>query len=68
MTPTNFGQWVARERAAQGLTRNELAKRLGCTVQALFQLERGVSDVTLGRVAKVAKALGYASFTIQFEK
>src|SRR5512138_1374208 len=36
-----FGEWLRRQRTARKLTREEFAKRVGCSVSALQKIEYG---------------------------
>lgn len=52
------GQRVRRRREVLGLTREQLARRAGLSVRFLAQLEKGDGNISLGRFADVAAALG----------
>jgi len=39
--PTTFGEWLSQNRKSLRLTRDELAKRVGCSVSALRKFENG---------------------------
>lgn len=52
------GQRVRRTRAARKRTMRELAEMSGVSVRFLSQLEAGEANISIGRLASVAKALG----------
>src|SRR5512141_1793348 len=39
--PATFGEWLSQNRKSRRLTREELAKRVGCSVSALRKFENG---------------------------
>lgn len=53
-----LGQVVAAERAQQGLTVAELARRADVSTGLVSQLERGLGNPSLETVANLARALG----------
>lgn len=52
-----FGNRVRTERAKQGLSQEELAEKAGLHRTYIGMVERGEKNITLGNVAKLAKAL-----------
>ncbi|REJ74074.1 MAG: XRE family transcriptional regulator [Acidobacteria bacterium] len=61
LAPGEESVWGYRLRALReecGVTQAELARRLGCTQQAVSRAERWQSNPTLGFVAAWAEALG----------
>lgn len=53
-----IGERVYRLRQAKGLTRSELAKRLGVSRQRVGNWERGLNTPTLGVLPGLARELG----------
>ena len=53
-----FGEFVAREREARGMTKTELAKLVGFTSRAVQYWEQGKKNITLENAAKLLDALG----------
>ena len=53
-----FGEFVAQEREARGMTKTELAKRSGVTLRAVQYWEQGKKNITLENAAKLLDALG----------
>lgn len=53
-----FGEVVRAERKRQELTQEELAHRAGISAVFMSDIERGVENVTLETIAKLAKGLG----------
>lgn len=53
-----IGARVRELRHERGLTQSELAQRSGVSVRFLGQLEAGEGNISLGRLAEVAAALG----------
>ena len=41
-TMETFGEWLQHQRSLRRLTREEFAKRVGCSVSALRKIEYGV--------------------------
>jgi transcriptional regulator with XRE-family HTH domain len=52
------GYLLRAAREAAGLTQAELARRLGCTQQAVAQAERWESNPTVGFIRRWAEACG----------
>ncbi len=53
-----FGEVVRVERKRQKLTQEELAHRAGISAVFMSDIERGVENVTLETISKLAKGLG----------
>ena len=53
-----IGELVRQLRLSQGMTQEELAKRLSTTKSAVSRLENHSESVRLATIEKVAKALG----------
>ena len=53
-----FGQNIRKLRLKEGLTQRELAKRSGLDVTYCSGIERGVRNLSLKSLEKVAKGLG----------
>jgi transcriptional regulator with XRE-family HTH domain len=53
-----FQMNMLKIRKEKGLTQTTLAKRIGCAVGYVSQLEAGVRDPSIEMIAKVAKGLG----------
>ncbi|MFN3844009.1 MAG: helix-turn-helix domain-containing protein [Rehaibacterium terrae] len=58
MTAEQVGAALRAARQAQGLTLEALAERTGLSLRFLSELERGKEGASLGRVLRVAAALG----------
>jgi oligopeptide transport system substrate-binding protein len=56
--PTSFGYWVRRRRMALDLTRDALARRVGCSPSALKKIERDERRPSRTMATKLAEALG----------
>lgn len=54
----SVGQNVERERKQLGLSRGELAERIGCDRSLVSRIERGVVALSLARARQIARALG----------
>ena len=52
------GQHIRRRRVALGLTQQALAGRVDVTYQQLHKYERGINRIAIGRLVKIAAALG----------
>ena len=57
MNPTEFGRFIASERAARGMTQRELAEKLGVTDKAISKWERGVCLPDVAKFDDIAAAL-----------
>jgi transcriptional regulator with XRE-family HTH domain len=55
----NVGQILRRLRAQHGLSVREVAERSGLSHSFLHAVERGESDISLGRLARLARVFGY---------
>lgn len=53
-----FGKRVKEIRLNKNLSQGGLAKRLGVGPSYISQIERGVGNMSLKRIEKLAKALG----------
>jgi transcriptional regulator with XRE-family HTH domain len=52
-----FGAMVRLRRYAIGLTQLKLAEMVGCSLQAIGNLERGVANPSLIMIYRIAEAL-----------
>ncbi len=57
-TPASFGYWVRRRRLALDLTRDALARRVGCSPSALKKFERDERRPSRTMATRLAEALG----------
>jgi transcriptional regulator with XRE-family HTH domain len=53
-----FGQNVKKIRLSQGLSQGKLAKKLGVDPTYISQIERGVGNMSLKKIDRLAKTLG----------
>lgn len=53
-----FGEIVRAERKRQQLTQEELAHRAGISAVFMSDIERGIENVSLETIAKLAKGFG----------
>lgn len=53
-----IGNKMNQLRLARGMTRHQLAEKVGVTHQQLQKYEKGVNRITASRLADIAKALG----------
>lgn len=53
----NIGKQIADIRETQGITQNELARRIGTTQSAMARIERGKQNVTAEMLKKLSHAL-----------
>lgn len=58
MVDTHVGLKVHELRIAMGLSRQQLAEKIGITHQQLQKYEKGTNRITIGRLAAISKALG----------
>lgn len=58
ITPEQLGQTLRAARQRAGLTLEDLSGRTGLSLRFLSELERGKEGASLGRVLRVAAALG----------
>lgn len=56
-TDRTFARAIAYFRAQKGMTRRELADRLGVSHQQFQKYEHGINRVTVGRAVQIAAAL-----------
>jgi transcriptional regulator with XRE-family HTH domain len=62
-----FGATVRVRRYQLGLSQLSLAERIGCSLQAIGDIERGVANPSLWMVFRIAKALDvYAKDLVSF--
>ena len=59
-----FGKQVKKVRLSKNLSQGGLAKRLGVGPAYISKIERGIQNVSLRGLEKLAKALGVASHTL----
>ena len=59
MKADSIGELVAKARKAEGLTQEQLARRMGTTQSAVARLEAGMSNPTLRTVEKALRACGH---------
>jgi len=57
----NLGAQIKQQRAAQGLTLNELSELSGLSISYLSQVERGIVPASLEALGKIAAALDVTS-------
>jgi oligopeptide transport system substrate-binding protein len=57
-TPASFGYWVRRRRIALDLTRDALARRVGCSPSAVKRIERDERRPSRTMAHQLAEALG----------
>jgi len=53
-----FGAAIRERRAALGLSQEQLAEKVGCHRNYMGRIERGVQNITLDMMVRVAGALG----------
>lgn len=58
------GEAIKKARLKQNLTQEELGERVGVKRAQICKLENGKSSITLSTMARVFKALGIASATL----
>jgi transcriptional regulator with XRE-family HTH domain len=54
------GQMIKEARVGEELTQDQLAQRLGCSGSYIANVEAGRENLTVGRIASFAEALGRA--------
>lgn len=59
-----IGDGIRRERLRRSLTLAQLAERVGLTVSALSQIERGVSDPSISSLRRIAAAFEMPMFRL----
>ena len=61
-----MGAKIAALRKDRKLTQEQLAEKIGVTVQYLGTIERGKANTTLNRLDKIAEVLGCSSYDLIF--
>ena len=56
-SPARLGRAIREVRSRQGLTVTEVARRSGLSQSFLSQVEAGQSDISVGRLIRVAQVL-----------
>ncbi|MEJ7678511.1 MAG: helix-turn-helix transcriptional regulator [Segetibacter sp.] len=65
----NIGEKIRTIRLTKNLTQNAIAKKIGISVTALGDIERGkTKDLTVNRLAQIAKALDVSPKELLDEK
>lgn len=64
----HVGEAIRNARAAQRLTQEELGERIGVKRSQVCKLEGGRCSITLSTMARVFRALGIASATLDLGK
>lgn len=57
MLPQKLGEQIANLRKARKLTQEQLAEAVGCSVEFISLVERGVNAPSVANLEKFAKAL-----------
>ena len=60
----HIGEAIKQARKEKNLTQEELGERIGVKRSQICKLEKGKSSITLSTMAKVFKALGFATGTL----
>lgn len=55
---TRVARRIVELRRAKGMTQAQFAERLGCSVQYVGLVERGLQNLTLAKMAQIANVLG----------
>src|SRR5213082_2977265 len=63
-----LGQGIRAERLRQGMTLAQLAELTGLSPSALSQIERGVTDPSIGSLRRIASALQVPFFQFLLER
>ncbi|MEQ1858784.1 MAG: helix-turn-helix transcriptional regulator [Chthoniobacteraceae bacterium] len=58
MLQKKLGQRIAQLRRSKGMTQEQLAEVIGCSVEFISLVERGVNAPSVAGLADFAKALG----------
>jgi DNA-binding XRE family transcriptional regulator len=58
MTGLLFGPVVKARREALAMTRPELAKSVGCPVQSIYTVEKGINIPSIGLAVCICRSLG----------
>lgn len=61
-----IGSKIAELRKSKKMTQEQLAEKVGVTVQYLGTMERGKTNTTLNRLDKIAEVLGCSSYDLIF--
>lgn len=61
-----IGAKIAEIRKSRKMTQEQLAEKVGVTVQYLGTMERGKANTTLNRLDKIAEVLGCSSYDLIF--
>lgn len=61
-----IGAKIAELRKGRKMTQEQLAEKIGVTVQYLGTMERGKANTTLNRLDKIAEVLGCSSYDLIF--
>ena len=61
-----IGAKIAELRKSRKMTQEQLAEKIGVTVQYLGTMERGKANTTLNRLDKIAEVLGCSSYDLIF--
>jgi transcriptional regulator with XRE-family HTH domain len=56
--PASFGEWLKKQREAQGITQRELAQKAGLPQTTLSHIERDESDPRLSDFVALVEAVG----------
>ncbi len=57
MLQQKLGRRIADLRKSRGLTQAQLAQKLGCSVEFMSLVERGVNGLTIAGLERIAKVL-----------
>lgn len=52
-----FGENVQKSRTKKGLTQRQLADAVGMSVNAIYEIEKGIVNTSITTAAKIAAAL-----------
>jgi len=60
--PTTLGERIRQARTAYGMSQAELARRIGISGQAMYQIENGKTpDPQASRITMIAQVLGVSA-------
>ena len=59
MADVSFGEWLKRQRKARGLTQEQLASQVNCSVSALRKIEAGERRASVQMIGLFAEAFQY---------